>query len=151
MNKGTLAFVGVALSLACAAPSVAADAARPYDNGAVWEVSYVTTKPGHFEDYMKYLAGPWRATQEALKARGDVLDYKVLNLADVRDNEPDIMLLVEWKNMAAFDAPLAAQDAVTSQVFGSTAAANQGGMDREAIRHIGSDVLTRELVFVPAK
>jgi hypothetical protein len=146
-------MAGLALvsMLVSTSPGLALSAPRTYDNGAVWEVSYVTTKPGHFDDYLAYLAGPWRAQQEALKAKGVVLDYKVLNLADARDNEPDLMLLVEWKSMAAFDAPLAEQDAVTNQVFGSVDAATKAGMDREAIRHVGSDVLTRELILKPAK
>jgi hypothetical protein len=151
MTKFTAALAGLALSIACGSAALAADPPRIYDNGAVWEISYITTKPGHFDDYMKYLAGPWRATQEALKSKGAVLDYKILNLTDVREGEADVMLMVEWKNMAAFDAPPAAQDALTAQVFGSVAAANQGGIDREAIRHVGSDVLTREIVLAPAK
>ncbi len=99
---------------------------------------------------MKYLAGPWRDQQEALKKTGMVLDYKVLNLADARDGEADLMLMVEWKNMAAFDAPPSVGDQVVKQVFGSVAASNKAGMDREAIRHVGSDVLTCELVLKPA-
>jgi hypothetical protein len=149
MQRWTLGLAAVALL--CAAPAMAQVAAHAYDNGPVWEVSYISTKPGHFDDYMAYLAGPWRTQQEVLKAKGVVLDYKVLNLTDLRDNEPDLMLMVEWKNMAVFDAPLADQDAVAGKVFGSVANANKLGMDREAIRHVGSDVLTRELVLIPPK
>jgi hypothetical protein len=129
----------------------AQDAPRPYDQGPVWEITHIQTKPGHFEDYMKVVAGPWRRTQEALKKVGAVVDYKVLNLADARDGEADLILLVEWKNMGVFDASLADQDSITKQVFGSTSAADQGAVDREAIRHIGSDILTRELVLKPAR
>ncbi len=151
MNKLIAAAAAGVVSLACAIPALAQDEPRAYENGGVWDVSYITTKPGHFDDYMKYLAGPWRDQQEALKKGGYVLDYKVLSLADARDGEADLMLLVEWKNMAAFDAPPSVGDAVVKQVFGSVAASTKAGVDREAIRHVGSDVLTRELILKPAK
>ncbi len=104
MTKFAAALAGLALSVACGSAALA-DPVRAYDNGAVWQLSYVifSTKPGHFDDYMRYLSGAWRATQEALKRQGQVLDYKILNLADARDGEPDVILMVEWKNMAAFD------------------------------------------------
>jgi len=76
-----------------------------------------------------------------------VLDYKVLTVADPRDNEPDLYLLVEWKNMAAFDTSLDEQDALTRKLFGSVVDANKAGMDRESIRTLRGDMLTRELIL----
>jgi hypothetical protein len=96
---------------------------------------------------MKYVATKWRALNEELKKQGQVLDYKVLTVADPRDNEPDLYLLVEWKNMAAFDTPLDQQDAMTRKLFGSVADANKAGMDRETIRTLRGDMLTRELIL----
>jgi hypothetical protein len=83
-----LAFASAAM-LATSVAALAEDA-RPYDNGPVWDVSAILTKPGHFDDYMKFVSTTWRAEQEAAKAKGLVLDYKVLNVADPRDNEPDM-------------------------------------------------------------
>jgi len=132
-----------------AIPSLAsaAEPVRPYDNGPVWDVAAIQTKPGHFDDYMRFVATSWRALQEELKKQGQVLDYKVLTVADPRDNEPDIYLLVEWKNMAAFDTPLDKQDALTRKMFGTVADANKAGMDRESIRTLRGDMLTRELIL----
>ena len=97
------AFAAAMLVGGAAGVAQAQTAERVYDNGPVWTIASVETKPGMFDDYMAYLAGPWRSIQEAGKARGDILDYKVLSLADPRDHEPDVMLLVEYKNMAVFD------------------------------------------------
>jgi hypothetical protein len=96
---------------------------------------------------MKFVSTSWRAEQEAAKAKGLVLDYKVLTVTDPRENEPDLYLMVEYKNMAAFDAPLDEQDALTKKVFGSLPAANKSGIDREAIRTLKGDMLTRELIL----
>jgi hypothetical protein len=46
------------------------------------------------------------ALQEDSKRRGWVIDYKVLTAVDPRDNEPDLYLMVEYKNMAAMDVSL---------------------------------------------
>ncbi len=146
-NRITVFLTSVALLAIPSLASAAEPAARPYENGPVWDVSAIQTKPGHFDDYMKYVATTWRALNEELKKRGQVLDYKVLTVADPRDNEPDLYLLVEWKNMAVFDATLDEQDALTRKVFGSVADANKAGMDRESIRTLRGDMLTRELIL----
>lgn len=145
MRLRSLVFASAALF----AVSVAATAedARPYDNGPVWDVSGILTKPGHFEDYMKYVATTWRAEQEALKKAGLVLDYKVMTTQDARENEPDIWLMVEWKNMAAFDTPLDQLEAIDKKIFGSLAAGNKGVADRDTIRTLKGDMLARELIL----
>ena len=143
----TILASALGLAALLATPSFAADAAHAYDNGPVWDVSFVQTKPGHFEEYMKYLDTGWKQQQEVLKKKGIVLSYKVMTPVDARDNDPDIILMVEYKNMAAFDAPLAEQDQVTSQVFGSVDNANKQGIDRESIRTLKGDILNRELIL----
>jgi hypothetical protein len=147
MKKRIAILLSSAALLLIPSLASAAEPVRAYDNGPVWDVSAVQTKPGHFDDYMKYVATTWRALNEELKKQGQVLDYKVLTVADPRDNEPDLYLLVEWKNMAAFDAPLDKQDALTRKVFGSVSDANKAGMDRESIRTLRGDMLTRELIL----
>jgi hypothetical protein len=141
----TLALATAAM-LATSVAALAEDA-RPYDNGPVWDVSAILTKPGHFDDYLKFVATTWRAEQEAAKAKGLVLDYKVLTVADPRENEPDLYLMVEYKNMAAFDTPRDEQDALTKKIFGSLPAANKSGIDRESIRTLKGNMLTRELIL----
>ena len=93
------------------------------------------------------LVKSYREKLTAFQKQGQVLDYKVLTVADPRDNEPDLYLLVEWKNMAAFDTPLDQQDALTRKLFGSVADANKAGMDRESVRTLRGDMLTRELIL----
>jgi len=125
----------------------AQDAARVYDNGPVWEISSVQTKPGHFDDYMKFLSTTWRAEQEDAKRRGLVLDYKILTAQDARDNAPDLYLMVEYRNMAALDEPLDARDASAKRLFGSMSGAASADLQRESIRTLRGAILTRELIL----
>jgi hypothetical protein len=138
-------FAGAAM---LALPAVAsADEARVYDNGPVWQIAYIQTKAGHFDDYMKFVSTTWKAEQEALKAKGMVLDYKVLSPQDPRDNEADLILMIEYKNMAAFDTPLDDMDAITKKLSGSITAANKAYADRDTIRTEKGQILTRELTL----
>ena len=46
---------------------IATAADRPYTEGAVVNVSAVRTEPGMFQEYMKYLAGPYKQMMEEQK------------------------------------------------------------------------------------
>lgn len=126
----------------------AQSAERVYDNGPVWVISYIETKPGMFDDYMSYLSGKWRAVNEADKHAGRVLDYKVLAVTTPRDHEPDVILMIEYPNMGAFDRPLAEDEATMSKVFGSVVQSNQAFASRDAIRTSRGEVLAREMKFI---
>ena len=126
----------------------AQSAERVYDNGTVWTISEVETKPGMFDDYMKYLSTTYRVIQEAGKKAGRVLSYKVLTVDSPRDHEPDVILMVEYKNMAAFDRSLADGDAATAAAFGSTVKSNQSAVSRETLRTLRGSLTARELVFL---
>lgn len=141
------AALGVALSVAAVAAAQAQNAPRVYENGSVWSVSYVESKPGMFDDYMAYLNTGWRQSNELRKKAGDVLSYKVLFLPNNRDGGPDMMLMIEFKNMAVFDRDQAEVDKETAAVFGSVARANQGQIDREKLRALRGQDLARELTF----
>jgi hypothetical protein len=135
------------LALAAIAPAAAQTAQRTYENGPVWSVGYIETKPGMFDEYMAFVAGPWTKIQEAGKKRGDVLAYHVLAVDSPREHEPDVILLIEYKNMAVFDRAQGELDKDTIAAFGSTVAGNQAAVKREEIRVLRGGVNARELVF----
>nr|MEA2797370.1 hypothetical protein [Phenylobacterium sp.] len=137
------------LLIGCAAGSAQAQTAeRTYENGPVWTVGYIETKPGMFDDYLAYLAGPWKALQEAGKKRGDILDYKVLAVDSPREHESDVILLVQYKNMGVFDRSLAELEKDNNAVFGSNPASNKAAVKREDIRVLHGGVTARELKFI---
>ena len=140
-------LAALALVPALAMTAAFAEDARPYDNGPVWDFSMIQTKGGHFDDYMKFVSTNWKTEQEAAKAKGWVLDYKVFSVTDPRENEPDIILAIEYKNMAVFDVSLDENEALMKKVFGSLPASNKAMADRESIRTLKGDVLTRELIL----
>src|SRR5438093_11819427 len=54
-----------AVILLVAAVSVFAQMNRPYHNAGVWNIGFIRIKPGMDAAYMNYLAGQWKAEQEA--------------------------------------------------------------------------------------
>ena len=141
------AALAAALSLSGLSVAQAQTAQRVYDNGTVWAISYVETKPGMFDDYMAYLNTSWKQSQELAKKAGDVISYRVLAVDNPRDHEPDVVLLVEFKNMAVFDRSLDDLDKQTSTVFGSPVKSNQAAVSRESIRVLRGSYLAREVKF----
>ena len=142
LAAATLAISGLS------APAHAQMAERTYENGPVWTVSYIETKPGHFDDYLAYLNGPWRVLQDAGKKRGDILEYHVLAVDSPREHEPDVVLLIEYKSMGVFDRSLAELDKDTVAAFGSTMKGTQESVKREEIRVLRGGLTTRELKFL---
>ncbi len=74
-----------------------------YKDGTVWTVTFVKTSANKTGDYLKGLAGTWAASMEEAKKEGLIVSYKLLVGAAANEDDFDIMLMIENKNMAAFD------------------------------------------------
>jgi len=55
-----------------------AQAQENYTEGPVWVINYYRTKPGKFEDYMKFLRANYAKSAAKQKQAGIVVDSKVL-------------------------------------------------------------------------
>jgi hypothetical protein len=109
---------------------------RNYTDGPVVNVSAIKTVDGHFDDYMQWLATSWKKQQEAAKKAGIITKYQIMIVQPQGPNDPDIYLVVEYKNWAAFDGLGGKLDAVSAQVEGSLEKANQAQSDRAKIRTV---------------
>jgi hypothetical protein len=130
-----LCAAGALLTLATVATVAQADG-RHYNDGPVVNVSAIRTVDGHFDDYMQWLATTWKKQEEAAKKAGLITSYRVLTVEPRGPQDPDIYLIVEYKNWAALDGLGGKLDAVSAQVEGSIDKANQAQADRSKIRTI---------------
>ncbi|MBT8143423.1 MAG: hypothetical protein KJO55_01915 [Gammaproteobacteria bacterium] len=125
-----------------------ADGHRVYeDGGSVWTVSFIETKPGHFDDYIENLNNIWRRYLDAQKDDGDVLSYKMIPISFPRDGEPNLMLMVEFKNWAAFDRGNDYFDKLAKKLQGGIDEATQSNIDREALRELRGGFVGQEISF----
>lgn len=87
-----------------------------YKPGTVWEASRIKVMPGQFENYLDYLAANWKKNQEFGKSRGDVISYHVLATNNPRADEPDLILIVEYKDYMTTAQQEAARKAVSAMM-----------------------------------
>ncbi|NBW75788.1 MAG: hypothetical protein EBR34_08310 [Sphingomonadaceae bacterium] len=93
----TLAIAASLLGTATLATPAIAQASS-YKPGTVWEVGRINVLPGQFENYMDWLAGQWKKVNELARAEGLVVDYHVLVSTHPRSGEPDVILIIEYKD-----------------------------------------------------
>jgi hypothetical protein len=144
MNKLSTALIAVVLS--CLMISASAQDTKVYKEGYVTQVTFVRTKPGKFDDYMKFLDTSYKPLLEAQKKAGLVIAYGVYGATPRTPQDPDLILTVTFANMAVLDRT-DEFDAVSAKLIGPTSTQNKGAIDRESIREILGSELDRELIL----
>ena len=143
----TLALALFIVAVLAAQPAAAQTTERVWDQGTVWAITYVETKPNMFNSYLKNLSQVWRGFLDEQKEAGDLISYKMLNVQNTRDGEADLILMTEFKNMAVFDQSIDDFEAMAAKVMGSLEELQTDNVAREDMRTIRSNVLTREIHF----
>ena len=139
------AFAGLLVSFLAIGVAGAAD--RPYSEGTVSEISSIRTEPGKFDDYLAWLAGPYKQMMEAQKAAGIIVDYAVYSTTPRSPNDPDLYLVTVYKNMAALDDLAAKSDPIAEKLQGSMAEQNKAYVERGKMRTVLGSELIREAVL----
>ncbi|GGC62623.1 hypothetical protein [Undibacterium terreum] len=123
-----------------------ADDVKYYKDGPVSEVTYVKTKLGHFDDYVKFLDLKYKKEMEAYKKAGLILSYNVFGASPRKPSDPDLILVVTYPNMATLDKS-EQFESISKQVSGSTGQQNKETIDRNEWRDILGSELVRELIL----
>ncbi|HUL48898.1 MAG TPA: hypothetical protein VLT79_02665 [Gemmatimonadales bacterium] len=120
---------------------------RPYTEGSVWDISMIRTADGMADDYLRSLGTTWKRMLDEAKKQGLVLSYKVISASTSGPNDWDILLMVEYKNWAAFDGLADKMDPVEQKVIGNEDQQRQLMTKRLEIRHILGDKTGQELIL----
>jgi hypothetical protein len=131
--------------------SVYAQVSRPYHNGSVWTIAFIRMKPGMDNAYKNYLVSDWKKQQEALKAQGITLSYKVLETEAHENEDWNLMLMTEYKDLASLEANEKKADAIAQRVIGPDEKQMQGYKERADIREVMGQRLAREIVLEPGQ
>jgi hypothetical protein len=146
MKKSIILAASAALFTAWAGIS-SAQSDAPYTEGPVWNITMVKTKPGMSDDYLKGLVKTFKGTLEEAKKQDLVVDYKVLIGDAANAQDFNILLMVESKNMAAFDNAREKFDPIARKVEGSLDQQRATATKRLEIREIMGDKLMREVTL----
>src|SRR5450432_3559339 len=119
----------------------------PYTEGPVWQITMVKAKYGMSDDYLKGLAKTFKGTLEEAKKQDLILDYKILIGDASTPQDFDILLMVESKNMAAFDNAREKFDPIAKKIEGSVDQQRATATKRLEIREIMGNKLMREITL----
>lgn len=147
MNR-ILALLSTTVFLAIASVAATAQDTLPYKDGAVVIVTSVRTQPGKFNEYFRYLTGPYSQIMEQAKKQGILTNYSFFGAFPRSPDDPDLYIVETYPNMAVFDTISEKMTAISNKVFGSLKDADAADANREEIRKIIGTELIRELVPV---
>ena len=119
----------------------------PYTEGPVWQLTMVKAKYGMGDDYLKGLAKTFKGTLDEAKKQNLILDYKILLGDAANAHDFNILLMVESKNMAAFDNAREKFDPIARKVTGSLDQQRAMATKRLEIREIMGNKLMREVTL----
>jgi hypothetical protein len=120
---------------------------RPYTEGTVSIVNSLRTKPGMYDTYMKYLATTYRQLMEEAKKAGHVVDYNVYSTSPRGPDDPNVYLVVTYKNMAALDGLSDRMDGIQQKIVGTPEQRDAAAIDREKMRTMVGSEMIRHVVF----
>jgi L-rhamnose mutarotase len=124
----------------------AQDTEGAYTEGPVVQVTYIHVEYGKLAEYVDWLNSTWKSTLEAMRKAGLVLDYKVFRASPKTLDQPNIFLMITFKNMAALDRRTEFE-AVANKAIGSTEVQNNARVARTDYRKVLGSELIRELVL----
>jgi hypothetical protein len=145
MIKTIILFMCLAASLLSLTALAQDD--RHYTDGPVTEVDYIQVEYGHFEEYIDWLNSTWKPTMEATKKAGLIIDYKVFSATPKTPDQPNIILMITFKDGAAALDKGVEQEEVAKKVIGSTEFQNKARVARSEYRKVLGTEYIRELVL----
>jgi hypothetical protein len=149
----TLGVVSVCFAQTTTSPTsptsatVSKGSSAPYNEGPVWTLTMIKTKTGLSDEYIKQITGTVKPVYDEEKKQKIILDYKILNGEASDPHDFNILILVEYPNMAAFDALRDKMDPVIAKVMGSEEQQRDLAVKRLDIREILGTKTMREITL----
>ncbi|MDX1517157.1 MAG: hypothetical protein R3288_09975 [Woeseiaceae bacterium] len=139
-----VSFIVLALS---ANAALAQDHTRGWEQGHVVQVTNVHIKDGMFNAYINDLNAHWRKFLEQQIEDGDVIRYGMYANPNSRKGEPDLILVVTFKDWGTFDRGVEYFEELGERVFGGMEEMRVAGVDRGELREIGTTMTLQEIRF----
>ena len=109
---------------------------KPYKEGSVWTVTFVKVKPGMMDMYLRDLGANRKKLMEQAKKDGLILSERLLSGDATGRDDYDLILMVEYKNWAAFDGLSDKFRTLAEKMVGSEDKQVQMMMKRTDVREI---------------
>lgn len=139
--RSLLVLIALVLSL-----PASAQLGKTYNQGPVTQVTYLKIEYGHFDEYVEWLNSTWKPLNEAKKKAGLIVDYRVYTASPRRPDEPNVIFMITYANMAAFDRR-AEEDAMAEQMIGTAKEQDAARVACTAYRQRLGTELIREVLL----
>jgi hypothetical protein len=146
-TAGAVSICSAQNSASAANTSATSQSTAPYTEGGVWQVTMVKTKPGMGDDYLKALAKIFKTTNDEAKKQGIITDYKILVGDASTPQDYDILLMIQYPNMAALDNLREKTDPIANKLIGNDDQQRQMAVKRLEVREIMGDKTMREVTL----
>jgi hypothetical protein len=158
MNTKVFVIAGLFFALAglCSAQTTSpASTARsstggsnaPYTEGPVWVLTMIKTKAGLSDEYFKQISGTVKPVYDEEKKQKVILDYKIFEGDAMGPQDFNILILVEYPNMAALDGLRDKMDPILNKMMGSEDQRRDLAVKRLDIREILGTKTMREITL----
>jgi len=144
--KKIVLFCIVSVVLLISSDSIKAQS-KSYTVGSVWNISLIKTKAPYFDDYMNNLSNGWKKVMDEAKKEGLILSYMVLTQNPSNQDDWDLALMVEYKNMAALDGLNEKMEKIENSVFSDQKMMKDEAVKRNDLREYVGNNFTRQLIF----
>jgi hypothetical protein len=119
----------------------------PYTEGPVWVLTMIKTKTGLDDEYFKQISGTVKPVYNEEKKQKIILDYKIFQGEATGPHDFNILILVEYPNMAALDGLRDKMDPILAKVMGSEDQRRDLAVKRLDIREILGTKTMREITL----
>ena len=120
---------------------------KDYKGGNVWQVSFIKTKPNMTVEYVNSLKANWKKSHDEAVKQGLILSYKILNGTAANPDDWDVMLMVEYKNLAAMEGNDEKWEAITKNTIGGEETMKTINQGRVNVREIYGSKVLREVIY----
>ncbi len=110
-------------------------------------MTFVKTKSGLDDEYFKQISQTVKPVYEAAKAAKIILDYKILNGNAIGEHDANIIIMVEYPNMAAFDGLREKMEPIMTKTMGSGDQRRDLAVKRLDVREILGTKTMREITL----
>jgi hypothetical protein len=125
----------------------ASGSSAPYIEGPIWTLTMVKTKTGLSDEYLKQITGTVKPVYDEEKKQKIILDYKILEGDAMGPQDFNLLILVEYPNMAALDGLRDKMDPIVEKVMGAEDQRRATAVKRLDVREILGTKTMREITL----
>jgi hypothetical protein len=146
----TIAELFLGITGICSAqtnPKTTGGSNAPYIEGPLWTITMIRTKAGMDDDYLKAISQSVKPIYDEEKKQKIIVDYKILNGDANGRDDFNILIMVQYPNMAALDGLRDKMDPIVEKVMGSEDQRRATAVKRLDIREILGTKTMREITL----